>query len=90
MPKDHTADNLSEAMAEILTQWKLETNWQVCIATDNGSNITCAATSSLTWMCLPCFGYCLHLTVVNSTKDDSRIQRTVGLCRKLVSTSSYS
>ena len=33
---------------------------------------------------------CLHLAVVNSTKDDSRVQRTVALCRKLVSTFSHS
>ena len=68
--KDHTADNLCEVMTETLTQWKLEMDRQVCITTDNGSNITCA--------------------VVNSTKDDSRVQRTVGLCRKLVSTFSHS
>ena len=45
--KDHTADNLCEVMTETLTQWKLEMDRQVCITTDNGSNITCAATSRL-------------------------------------------
>ena len=90
MPKHHTADNLCEVMTETLTQWKLEMDQQVCITTDNGSNITCAATSRLRWMRLPCFSHCLHLAVVNSTKDDSRVQRTVSLCRKLVSTFSHS
>ena len=38
--KDHTADNLSDVMTETLTQWKMEIDQQVCITTDNGSNIT--------------------------------------------------
>ena len=59
VPKDHTADNLCEVMTETLTQWKLEMDWQVCITTDNGSNITCAATSRLMWMRLPCVGHCM-------------------------------
>jgi len=50
VPKDHTADNLSDVMTETLTQWKLEADHQVCITTDNGSNITCAATTRLMWM----------------------------------------
>ena len=82
-------DNLCEVMTETLTQWKLKMDQQACITTDNGSNITCAATCRLMWMRLPCFGHCLHLAVVNPTKDDSRIQHTVELCRKLVSTFSH-
>ena len=90
VPRDHTAENLSDVMSETLTQWKLEASRQICITTDNGSNITCATTTTLSWMRLPCFGHCLHLAVVNSTKDDPRVQRTIGLCRKLVSTFSHS
>ena len=89
VPKDHTADNLCDVLTETLAQWKLEPARQVCITTDNGSNIKCATTAMLMWIHLPCFGYNLHLAVVNSTKDDPRVQRTVGLCRKLVSTFSH-
>jgi len=42
--KHHTADNFCEAMTETL---KLEMDQQACITIDNGSNITCAATSRL-------------------------------------------
>ena len=42
------------------------------------------------WTHLPCFGHNLHLAVVNSTKDESRVQRSLGLCRKLVSTFTHS
>ena len=89
VPRNHTIENLSDVMSETLTQWKLEASRHICITTDNGSNITCATTITLLWMRLPCFGYCLHLAVVNSTKDEPRVQRTIGLCRKLVSTLSY-
>ena len=90
VPKDHNADNLSEVLTETLAQWKLEVGRQVCITTDNGSNILCATTVRLMWTQLSCFGHNLHLAVVNSIKDESRIQRCLGLCRKLVSAFSHS
>ena len=90
VPRDHNADNLSEILTETLTQWKLGADQQVCITTDNGSNIICATTVRLMWTHLPCFGHNLHLAVVNSTKDEPRVQRCLGLCRKLVSTFSHS
>ena len=90
VPKDHNANNLSEILKETLAQWKLEPGKQVCITTDNGSNIICATTVRLMWTHLPCFGHNLHLAVVNSTKDEHRVQRALGLCRKLVSTFSHS
>ena len=42
MPEDHTADNLSVAMTDILAAWELNSIQQVCITTDNASNIVCA------------------------------------------------
>ena len=39
VPKDPTADNLSELLTETIAQWKLGASQQVCITTDNGSNI---------------------------------------------------
>ena len=90
VPKDHNAVNLSEILTETLTQWKLQAHKQVCITTDNGSNMVCATTVRLMWTHLPCFGHNLHLAVVNSTKDEPRVQRCLGLCRKLVSAFSHS
>ena len=90
VPKDHNTDNLSEVLTETLAQWKLEVGRQVCITTDNGSNILCATTVRLMWTQLSCFGHNLHLAVVNSIKDESRVQRCLGLCRKLVSAFSHS
>ena len=64
---------------------KPEASRQICITTDNGSNITCATTTTLSWIKLPCFRHCLHLAVVNSTKDDPRVQRAIGLCVYILS-----
>ena len=37
-----------------------------------------------------CFGHNLHLAVTNSIKSDARVKRALGVCRKIVSTFSYS
>ena len=71
-------------MTETLTNWSLDTVNQVCVTTDNGSNIICATSSRLGWNHLSCFGLNLHLAVTNSMKDELRITRAFGVCRKLV------
>ena len=42
------------------------------------------------WTHLSYFRHNLHLAVVNSTKDDPRVHRALGLCRKIVTSFSYS
>ena len=88
-PENHTAMNLSAVMTETLQSLKLEPSKQVCITTDNVSNLI-KACSDLHWMRMPCFGHNLHLAINNSIKDDSRVSRALGLCRKLVGTFSHS
>ena len=84
VPQDHDADNLADVMVETLDNWGLDPNNQVCLTTDNGSNIVCATSERLKWNRLSCFGHNLHLAVVNSMKDDRRVARAFGVCRKLV------
>ena len=81
VPQDHDADNLADVMTETLTNWSLD---QVCLTTDNGSNIVYATSSRLGWNHLSCFGHNLHLAVMNSMKDEVRVARAFGVCRKLV------
>lgn len=90
LPEDHSADNLAEAFENVLDQWQLDASKQMCVTTDNGRNVVCAVTSRLQWTHLPCFGHNLHLAVGNATKDDSRIQRALGVCKKIVTTFSHS
>lgn len=84
MPQDHDADNLADAMTETLANWDLDPAKQVCLTTDNGSNIVYATSSRLGWNRLSCFGHNLHLAVTNSLKDEVRVARAFGVCRKLV------
>lgn len=90
LPQDHTADNLAESMTETLESWGLKAANQVCLTTDNGRNIVCATTRRLGWKHLPCFGHNLHLAVGNSIKEDRRVDRALGVCRKIVTTFSHS
>ena len=90
LPQDHTADNIAESMTETLDSWGLKTANQVCLTTDNGKNIVCATIRRLGWNHLSCFGHNLHLAVGNSIKDDRRVDRALGVCRKIVTSFSHS
>ena len=70
VPQDHDAYNLAEVMVETLDNWGLDPRNQVCLTTDNGSNIVCATSEHLNWNCLSCLGHNLHLAVTNLMKDD--------------------
>ena len=87
LPDDHTGENIAQALT--VRTWELDSVKQVCVTSDNGRNIVCAV-RSLSWNHLSCFGHNLHLAVQNSLKDDHRISRAFGVCRKLVSTFSHS
>ena len=84
IPQDHNADYLADVMTETLTNWSLDPVNQVCVSTDNESNIICATSSRLGWNHLSCFGHNLHLAVINSMKDDVHVTRAFGVCCKLV------
>ena len=89
-PADHTAENIAETLQDTLEQWGLDPKNQTCITTDNGSNILCAVRSHLVWPYLSCFGHNLHLAISNSIKEDTRVQRALGVCRKIVTTFAHS
>ena len=84
LPQDHTGTNLAKAMEAALAMWDLDAANQICVTTDNGSNIISAA-RILDWLRLPCFGHNLHLAVTKAVQHDSRCSRAVGLCWKVVS-----
>ena len=47
VPQNCNADNLANVITETLTNWSLDLVNQVCLTTDNGSNIICATSSCL-------------------------------------------
>jgi len=83
IPQDHDANGLTDIMVETLDNWGLDPRNQVCITTDNINSIVCTTSESLNWNCLGCFGYNLHLAVVNSL-EDKQVVRALGVCHKLV------
>ncbi|KAK1906977.1 Zinc finger BED domain containing protein 4, partial [Dissostichus eleginoides] len=85
---DHTGEIIAQGLQEALLSWNLPEARQVCITTDNGSNIV-KAVSLNKWKRLQCFGHRLHLAIERSMKD-SRIDRAVGVCKKVVSSFSFS
>ena len=89
LPEDHTGIHLAEAMEAALGLWELDSANQVCLTTDNGSNII-SATGILEWPRLSCFGHNLHLSITKAIQDDTRCSRALGVCRKIVSSFSMS
>ena len=89
MPEDHNGENLAESLKSVLESWGLQESKQVCLTTDNGSNLV-RASHLLNWLHIPCFGHNLHLAITNAIKDDSRISRAIGVTRKLITSFSHS
>ena len=89
LPEDHTGENLTEALLSALDSGDLKADQQVCLSTDNGSNIVNAA-ERLGWTRLSCFGHNLHLAITKSLKNDRRCVRAIGVSQKIVSSFSSS
>lgn len=83
VPDDHTAEQLTETMNDMLGHWKLSASKQIAITTDNGSNIKKACKDNK-WTNLPCFGHNLHLAITNTMKNNPRVQRALGVSKKIV------
>ncbi|RXN30789.1 zinc finger BED domain-containing 1-like protein [Labeo rohita] len=87
-PAEHTAEEIAQGLKEALESWGFKEERQVCITTDNGTNVVKAASLN-DWTRLQCFGHRLHLAIEKSVKDP-RIDCAVGVCKKIVSAFSYS
>ncbi|ROL50917.1 Zinc finger BED domain-containing protein 6 [Anabarilius grahami] len=87
-PQDHTGENIAQALRDVTTTWMLNPNGPVAITTDNGANIVCAVQKN-NWQMMQCFGHRLHLAIGHGMQDP-RITRAISLCKKTVSTFSYS
>ena len=85
LPQDHIGINIADALESILESWSLKSEQQVCITTDNGSNMI-AAIDGLGWTHLSCFGHNLNLAVINALKDETRVMRIVAVCKKSCTT----
>ncbi|KAK0152105.1 Zinc finger BED domain-containing protein 1 [Merluccius polli] len=87
-PDDHTGENIVSGLKQFLQEWKLDETKQVCLTTDSGANVVKAVALNH-WTRLSCFGHNLHIAIERSMRD-SRIDRAVGVCKKIVSLFSHS
>lgn len=61
-PDDHTGEAIAEGLKDALESWGLREESQVCITTDNGTNVVKAVPLN-DWRRLQCFGHRLHLAI---------------------------
>ncbi|XP_013860009.1 zinc finger BED domain-containing protein 1 [Austrofundulus limnaeus] len=85
---DHTGENIASGLKQFLQGWKLDEAKQVCLTTDSGANVVKAVALNK-WARLSCFGHNLHIAVERSMRDN-RIDRAVGVGKKIVSLFSHS
>ena len=88
LPEDHTGVQLQDALSVTLEQWELNEKKLTAITTDSASNIKLAC-QLLKWKRLSCFGHNLDLAI-NKGLNDSRIERALSICRKVVAAFSSS
>ena len=67
LSQNHTGTNIAEALESILESWSLKSEQQICITTDNGSNMV-AAITKLGWSHLSCFGHTVDLEIFGVKK----------------------
>ncbi|KAK7898521.1 hypothetical protein WMY93_019374 [Mugilogobius chulae] len=87
-PEDHTGELIAAGLREALESWNLENQNMTCMTTDSGANMVKALDLNQ-WTRLQCFGHRLHLAIEKSAKDP-RIERVTSVCKKVVSTFSFS
>ena len=68
LPNEHTAENLSDALKEMMTEWKILSK-AVGSSTDNARNIA-NAMQTLGIFNMPCIGHIYQLSVLKSFKLD--------------------
>ncbi|XP_034146796.1 zinc finger BED domain-containing protein 4-like [Esox lucius] len=88
-PDVHTGEIIAAVLREALPSWGLEDSRQVCMTTDSGANMV--KTLALNrWTRLGCFGHRLHIAIERSVQNEPRLSRDTGVCKRVVSTFSYS
>ena len=79
----HTADNLAEALRNVLNKWSINEHQLSGVTVDNALNIQKAVTEVLQWKCLGCFGHTVNLCVKAGLKQ-AEVHTAVSRCGRLV------
>jgi hypothetical protein len=78
----YLAENVKDALIDMMADWGLQEDKMVCITTDNGSNMVKAAELA-GWKRLPCFGHNLHNSVRFGLECDEKVNRAIVACRNV-------
>ena len=81
--KDHTGENIADAICDVLSNWNLDPRNLIATTTDNGSNFL-STFRTLDWCRISCFGHNLDLAISKSLQKN-QIQRVIKSCHALVS-----
>ena len=81
--KDHTGENIADAICDVLSNWNLDPKNLIATTTDNGSNFL-SAFRTLDWCRISCFAHNLDLAISKSLQKN-QIQRVIKRCHALVS-----
>lgn len=80
----HTGVNIGNVLKEALTEWKLPTEHEVALVTDNASNMEIAAKTADLHPHIGCFAHTVNLACQRGLKV-SALGRLLGRIRKVVS-----
>ena len=81
-PDDHTADNITEMMMNILEEWNIKREEVVCITSDNATNMQ-KALKDFAGLWLGCFGHNLNLAITKVLKI-RRVDDAIRACRHTI------
>ena len=81
MPEDHTGQNISELLQEMIESWNLTLPKLVAFTTDNGSNMITAMRDHMKKDRVACFGHILHNAVMNSLIGKEEVKLAILSCK---------
>ncbi|RXN15613.1 zinc finger BED domain-containing 1-like protein [Labeo rohita] len=82
-PKSHTADNIKEALSELISDWGL-TGSVAAMVTDNAANMV-SAIQKLGLRHLPCFAHTINLIVKRAVEEHKVMADIRSRARRVVS-----
>ena len=83
LPGSHTAEQLTDAIKECMSDWNIEELNISRITIDNASNNVKTVEQVLEWPYLPCFGHTLNLAV-KAGLVIPKVQKVVSECSNIV------
>ncbi|KAL1254902.1 hypothetical protein QQF64_012963 [Cirrhinus molitorella] len=83
-PKQHTADNIKEALSDVISDWGL-TGSVAAMVTDNVANISISGIQKLGLRHLPCFAHTINLIVKRAIEEQEVLADIRSRARRVVS-----